>query len=224
MRKQVIILYGAPGSGKGTQSNLLADKLNIIHLDSGKFLESIVHDPKRQKNATIKRERKLFDSGKLLTPSFITAEIISNVKKIEKADWGIVFSGSPRTMYEAEHLMPVLEQLYGKKNIFVYVLKVPGESSIHRNSERLICTECGYILLTDFYPHTPGEHPCPVCGGKFYKRTLDNPEVIKVRLKEFVERTEPVFTFLRKRGYTVHAIDARPAPWKVMKKIMAKLK
>jgi adenylate kinase len=224
MKKQVIILYGAPGSGKGTQANLLANKLSVIHVDSGKFLESIVHDPKRQNNAIIKRERKFFDSGKLLTPSFITREIIGTVKKIDRADWGIVFSGSPRTMYEAEHLLPVLERLYGKKNIFIFELSVSGASSIHRNGARLLCKDCGYILLADFYPHVKGVPPCPVCGGKLYKRSLDNPEVIKIRLEEYKERTKPVFAFLRKRGYKVHVIDGRPAPYKIQQKIMKLIK
>ena len=58
---KAIIIYGLPGSGKGTQANLLADKLGLIHFDTGKYLERIVHDPANKKNKIIRRERKNFD-------------------------------------------------------------------------------------------------------------------------------------------------------------------
>src|SRR5258708_22322195 len=113
MRKIVVILYGPPGAGKGTQANLLADKLDLIHFDTGKFLESIVHNPKRQKEKLVRRERALFDGGMLMTPSFVTGEVKREAKHIAAADWGLIFSGSPRTMYEAERLYPEFEKLYG---------------------------------------------------------------------------------------------------------------
>ena len=222
MKKIIIVLYGAPGSGKGTQANLLAEKLGLFHFDSGKFLESVVHDPARQKEAIIHHERKLFDTGMLMTPSFVLHEVAKEVERLEGADWGIVFSGSLRTQYEAEKLAPILDKLYGKKNIFVFELVVPSRHSIKRNSARLICTVCGYILLTAFYP---SEHPthCPVCAGRFYRRSLDKPEIIKDRLKEYEARTLPIIGFMKKRGYPIAKIDARPAPYKVLEAIMKKL-
>jgi len=222
MKKIVVVLYGAPGSGKGTQANLLAGKLGLFHFDSGKFLEEIVHDPKRQGEKIIRRERKLFDSGVLNTPSFVFREVAKEVRRIERADWGIVFSGSLRTRYEAERLTPILERLYGKKNIFIFELTVPQDRSIRRNSARLICTVCGYILLTAFYPVKHPKH-CPVCAGKFYRRSLDKPAVIKERLREYEERTMPMIAFMRGRGYPVSPIDARPAPYKVLNAILKRL-
>ena len=221
MRKIAIILYGPPGSGKGTQANLLADNLGLIHFDTGKFLESIWYDPKRQKEKLVQREKKFFEGGQLSTPSFVAKEVIKEIKNISKADWGLVFSGSPRTVYEAEQEMPVLEKLYGRKNIFIFVLKLSPQMSIKRNSARLICRTCGYGLLTAYYSKNP-KH-CPVCGGKFYKRTLDKPEIIKVRLKEYYNRTEPVFAFLTNRGYKLYDINAAPAPYKVFEKILKRI-
>jgi len=218
MRKIAIMLFGAPGTGKGTQANLLANKLGIIHFDSGKFLESVVHDPARQKEAVIRRERKLFDTGKLLTPSFVFREVARGSERFAKAGLGMVFSGSPRTMYEAEKLVPMLERWYGKKNIFVFELGLPSAGSLARNGKRMVCSVCGYTLLTKYYPTA---HPkyCPVCAGSFYKRTLDNAKVIAVRLKEYRERTKPIFDFLKKRRYRVRLIDARPAPYKIFLKL-----
>jgi adenylate kinase len=223
MKKIAIILYGPPGAGKGTQANLLASKLGLIHFDTGKFLESIVHDPKRQKEKIVRREKKLFDSGILLTPSFVLSEVAKAIRRIRKAGYGVVFSGSPRTVYETNGLMPVLERLYGKKNIFIFALNMPAGFSLKRNGNRLVCSACGYTLLTQYYPKVKPKY-CPVCGGPFYRRTLDNPDVIKVRIKEYIDRTEPIFDIEKKRGYRVRAIDARPAPFKVFRKIYAHLK
>ena len=218
MRKIAVIIYGPPGSGKGTQANLLADKLNAIHFDTGKFLEAVVHDPARQKEPLIKRERKLYDGGILMTPSFVFREVSREAKRIAKADWGIIFSGSPRTVYEAKNFMPILEKLYGRKQIFLFVLKLPPRISIERNSHRLVCAFCGAPLLTAYYPSRRAAQ-CPVCGGRFRRRVDDNPATIKIRLEEYKNRTEPVFEIARKLGYRIHEIDARPAPYKVFRKI-----
>jgi adenylate kinase len=223
MKKIAVILYGPPGSGKGTQANLLANKLNLIHFDTGKFVESVVHDPARQKEKIIRRERKLFDTGILMTPSFVLREVVKGARRIRKADWGIIFSGSPRTVHEAEGFYPVLEKLYGKRNIFIFELQAPPDYSMKRNSARLECKHCGYNLLTAFYPTKKAKF-CPICGGPFYRRSLDKPEIIKVRLEEYKTRTLPVIDFAKKRGYRVFPIDARPAPYKVLERISRRLK
>lgn len=221
--KKVIILYGPPGSGKGTQANLLAAKLDVIHFDTGRVLEGVVHDPANRNNKIIQREKKLFDTGKLLTPSWIIGIVEKEAEKIYEADYGVVFSGSPRTMYEAKGLLPLLVRLYGKKNIHVFVLEASAEMSIKRNSSRLICKFCGYGLLSSYYPSKNPKH-CPVCGGPFYRRTLDNPATIKIRLKEYAERTEPVLKFMKSQSVKTTKLDAGPAPYKVFQKIEKLLK
>ena len=218
MKKIAVIIYGPPGSGKGTQANLLADKLGLIHFDTGKFLEAAVHDSARQKEKTIRKERKLFDEVILMSPSFVLREVKKEVIGMNCV--GLVFSGSPRTVYEAGGLYPILEKLYGRKNIFIFVLKAPAEFSLSRNSSRLVCRACGYTLLSKYYPKVKPKC-CPVCGGPFYRRTLDKPEVIKTRLEEYRKRTKPVIAIARKRGHRVHEIDARPAPYKVFEKIFS---
>ncbi len=222
MRKIAIIIFGPPGSGKGTQANLTASKLGLIHFDTGQFLESVVHDPARKKNPLIAREKKFFDTGILLTPSFVCREVSGHIRKIADAGWGVVLSASPRTLAESKQFLPFLEKLFGKKNIFFFVLDVPERVSIARNSSRLVCRFCKAPLLTQFYPAKKPTR-CPVCGGKLYRRSLDNVATINVRLKEYEARTEPVFAFIMKRGYRVVPIDGRAEPYKVFQKIRAKL-
>lgn len=222
MRQIAVIVYGPPGSGKGTQARFTADKFGLIHFDTGRFFEAVVHDPKRQREKLVKRERRLFDTGKLLTPSWVLKVVSEEVKRIAKASLGVVFSGSPRTIFEAKGLLPVLDKLYGRKNIFVFVLRVPDAVSVKRNSSRLICSVCGSPLLAAYYPKVKPKH-CPVCGGPFYKRTLDNPATIKVRLNEYRERTEPIVGLLKERGYRVTFVDGTTAPFKVFQKINAKI-
>ena len=220
MKKFAIVVYGSPGAGKGTQANLLAKQLGLIHVDTGRFLESIVHDPARQHEVIIRRERKFFDTGKLMTPSFVTGEVLREMKKVHSAGFGVIFSGFPRTMEEAEKFYPLAAKLYGKKNVKAFVLETSAANAGRRNGARRICATCGYDLLTKFYPVKNPKH-CPVCGGRFYTRTLDKPAVIKVRLKEYRERTEPVFHFVTQHGYFLRKIDGAPAPYKVFGKILS---
>lgn len=222
MKKIVVILYGPPGSGKGTQANLLAQKLNLIHFDTGKYLEAVVNDPARQREKTVKHEKKLFDKGILMTPSFALREVANASKKIAKAGWGLVFSGSPRTVYEGEHILPLLQKLYGRGNIFIFKLALQPSGSIRRNSSRLMCSVCDYGLLSEYYPVRNPKF-CPVCGGKFYKRSLDNPKVIKVRLEEYKKRTEPILGVAKRMGYIIREIDGSTPPHKVLKLILHKM-
>lgn len=217
------MLFGPPGAGKGTQANLLADKLGLIHFDTGKFLESVIYDPKRQKEKLIKKERKLWESGVLNTPSWVLGEVVREVKKIYKANFGIVFSGSPRTLFEAEGLLPLLEKLYGKRNLFAFILKISAPESVKRNSKRLICSICHTPLLTAYYPSSSPKH-CPICAGPFYRRTLDKVEVIKVRFREYEKRTAPIFELMKKRSYKLIEVNAKPAPYKIFNEIYGYLK
>ncbi len=99
--KRAVIIYGAPGAGKGTQANLLSAAKGLIHFDTGKFLELIVHDKDEQKDPEIKKEAKLFDTGKLLSPTWVLKIVKEKTGEIAKAGFGVVYSGSPRTLYEA---------------------------------------------------------------------------------------------------------------------------
>lgn len=102
MEKIAVVIYGPPGSGKGTQAEKIAQAFNLIHFDTGKIIEKTVHDPKNARDPIIQEERRLFDTGFLTTPPWTLNLVLENIKKIYSEGKGVVFSGSPRTEYEAE--------------------------------------------------------------------------------------------------------------------------
>ncbi|PJC65400.1 MAG: hypothetical protein CO020_00850 [Candidatus Colwellbacteria bacterium CG_4_9_14_0_2_um_filter_50_12] len=219
MKKRVVALYGSPGSGKGTQANLLAYRCGFVHFDTGKYIEQLVHNPALRKSPVIKRERRFFDTGYLCTPSWVLKMVRAQTRRFAKAGLSIVLSGSPRTLYEAKNLIPELEKLYGRKNIKFFSLEVPKDDAVKRNLVREWCSVCGAIIIDLGYRL----RRCPICKGKLVRRTLDNRKTLVRRFEEYDERTKPIFDFVRKRGYRVVKIDGRPLPEKVFSSISKRL-
>ncbi len=223
--KLAIIIYGPPGSGKGTQAEQIAKRFGLIHFDTGKIIEKTVHDPKNAGDPVIRKERDLFDSGILCTPSWVLNLVVENIKKIYKSGEGLIFSGSPRTMYEAEGdkerripgVIETLEQNYGKQNILVFRLNVSETTSVFRNTHRKVCDKCRFIL--QYSPENEKLTECPNCGGKLVRRSLDTEDVMKVRLEEYQQRTKPIVDFLEARDYKVIDVDGEPEPVLVAKSI-----
>ena len=216
--KIAIVIYGLPGSGKGTQANLAANMFGLVNFDTGRHLESLWYDPKRQKEALVKKERGLFEEGKLNTPSFVLSEVKKAAQKTAATGLGIVFSGSPRSMHEAEKLVPFLEKLYGRKKVFFFFLDVDPKDSVERNTRRRLCSICRSPLLAKYYPSKYPRH-CPFCAGSLYKRTLDRADIIPKRIEEYENRTAPIFQYLKKRGSKIKHINGRPKPYKIFREI-----
>lgn len=216
--KIVVAVYGLPGSGKGTQANLIANSFGLVNFDTGKLLESIWYDPKRQKDPVVRKEKVLFASGKLNTPSFVLSEVKKKATNFAKMGHGIVFSGSPRTMFEAEGLIPALEKMYGREKMFFFLLDVDHKDSLARNSKRRLCNECKTPLMALYYPSKSPKY-CPVCAGSLYRRTLDDPKVIPKRLTEYEERTFPIIGYLKKNKFKVVKLNGRKEPFKIFKEI-----
>lgn len=218
---RAVIIYGPPGSGKGTQARKAAEYFNLEHFDTGQVIEKIVHNPDLQDDPIIQREKKNFETGKLCTPEWVDNLAIDEVKRVHQKNKGVVFSGYPRTLSEAETIIPVLEEFYKKENIYVLKIEVKPETSIFRNSNRRVCKKCGRPLV--YSPENEKLEKCPKCSGQLVKRVLDKPEVIKVRLKEFEQRTKPIYKLLEERGIKVIEIDGEPSVEEVGKNILKAL-
>ena len=223
-KKISVIFYGPQGSGKGTQAKLLADRFNLFHLDTGDYLRKILYDPRFQKTKIVQRERKINEAGKLNTPSWVLKTISKRIKELINLGQSIIMSGSPRTLYEAfgekgnDGEIAILTKDYGKKNVFIFMLDIPEHESYKRNLNRYNCSVCKTPLLGGLKFKN-----CPFCGGKLVHRVDDNRRSISVRLKEYNERTTPIFKELKKRGYQFYKIDGTPAPYKIHQRIVSLL-
>ena len=161
-----------------------------------------------------------------MTPSFVLKIILQKAEEIHKSGYGIVFSGSPRTLYEAfgdgknKGLIALLELKYGKENIFPVFLKIEPKISILRNKNRKVCSICGTAIL---YNDADQHKTCPLCGGVLRTRAVDNPAVLETRIKEYDERTKPILDMLKKQGYQIMEIDGHPLPYQVFNEILKKL-
>lgn len=230
MKKIAVTIFGPPGSGKGTQADLLAERYDLVHFDTGKVIERTVHNPKNANDPIIQREKKHFDTGILCTPDWVLALVGEKIREIGQCeDEGLVFSGSPRTLYEAEGdkeknipgVIEVLEKIFGKENLIIIRLNVSEESSIFRNSHRRVCDVCQKPLL--FNPENEKLTHCPHCGGKIVSRVLDKPEIIKIRLEEYHNRTKPIFDFIESRKIPIIDIDGEPEPSVVSRNIFEEI-
>ncbi len=227
--KKVIIFIAPPGAGKGTQANLLMDYFDLVHLETSKVIEKRIMNSKEDEFLKVDNQKYYFKDekekwlrGEICSPPFVTQLVVDEIKDIAKENKGIVFSGSPRSLYEAEKELPILEELYGKENIVVLKINLSPEESIKRNSHRKICSLMRHPIL--WHKETENLTICPLDGSKLVKRgSLDDPETIKKRLEEFKEKTLPVLDFLRKRGIRIEEINGEQSVEGVFKEILGKL-
>ncbi|MDO8601815.1 MAG: nucleoside monophosphate kinase [bacterium] len=221
IQKHAVMIFGTPGSGKGTQANLLMWIKGYYHFDSGKYLRSVLYDPANQDKKIIQKERKLNEAGILNTPSWVLGLFKKETTKVAKAGMSIVYSGSPRTMYEAfgdektPGLVAIMEKLYGKENVNAFSLTMSPGAGAKRNAKRRTCSVCSTGVLAD-----STDTVCPICGGQFKVRIDDNPEVAQTRIAEYETRTKPILAELQKRGVPVHELSGEQPPHVVHAEIL----
>ncbi|HOW12709.1 MAG TPA: nucleoside monophosphate kinase [Candidatus Pacearchaeota archaeon] len=232
--KQVIILFGPPGAGKGTQAELLSDKLNLYYFETSKILEEkfkeIEENKKAKKEVIIKNkkynildEKKLWKEGKLCTPLFVAYLVKEKIKELNKEGKNLILAGSPRTLEEAKEIIPLLKKLYGKNNIKVFFIEISPEQTIFRNSNRKICELFRHPIL--YNKETKKLTMCPLDGSKLIRREgLDDIESIKIRLKEYQERTFPLIEYFKKEKLWMKKINGEQSVADVYYDIVNSLK
>ena len=219
-KKWAVMVIGPIGSGKGTQAELLAERFGFFNFETSKIIEEKIKNAETT-DEVMMREKNNWETGILNTPELVKQWVLEKIEELHKQGSGIVFSGSPRTLEEAEAELPVLESLFGKENIKVINLQLDEHRSIERNSTRRICKKNRHPIPN--FPQFQNITTCPRDGSELVTRELDTPEVIKVRYQEYLNRTTPVLDFLNQRGYKIIEINGDQFIEKVFSDILEKL-
>lgn len=233
MEKQIVMLFGPPGAGKGTQADLLADKLGYYHFESSKIIEACFKN-ESDPNGTpkvfeiegqkykVEDEKKRWEAGLLNSPPFVVNLFLEKIKDLAEEEKSIIFSGSPRTVYEAEKEIPLFKELYGERNVKFVMLEINAETTIFRNSHRRICELIRHSIL--FSPETEKLTKCPLDGSILVKRgNLDDVETIKKRLEVFKNETFPVAEVIQKQGVFLRKVNGEQTVADVHKDILQAL-
>jgi len=221
-KKWAVFLIGPPGSGKGTQADLLAKRFGLVHVQTSKLGEEKINNQELIKNdPEIAEVKRLYDKGELFPPPWTVKIVLEKVQELVNQGKGIIFSGSPRTIYEIEQELPYFENLFGKENIKVLNVKINEEESIIRNSHRKVCKANGHPIPN--FEQFKNIQVCPQDGSEIIIRSLDTPETIKTRNEVYHRRTEPILAFLKGKGYNVIDINGEQPIDKVFQDILAEI-
>ena len=213
MNRQVVILFGQPGAGKGTQAEILSGKTGYYHFESSKIIEACFQNESPEKvfeidgeKFKVADEKIRWESGLLNSPPFVVNLMAEKIRELAEEGKSIIFSGSPRTIYEAEKEAPLLKELYGLENIRFIMLEITPEITIARNSHRRICELVRHSII--FSPETENLTKCPLDGSDLVRRKgLDDVETIKKRLEVFKEQTLPVIEVMEKHGFKLNRVN-----------------
>lgn len=179
---------GPPGSGKGTQAKLLAERHRIPHVSTGDMLRQAV----KSDTALGKKAAPIMASGALVPDDLMVAIIEERLRQSDAAG-GFVLDGFPRTTAQAEKLEPILNG-NGSKQAKVLQLLVPDDLIVKRVAGRLCCVECGSVFHSENNPPRT-EGVCDRCGSRLIVRPDDTETAVRARLESFHRQTVPVVSF-----------------------------
>jgi adenylate kinase len=191
-----VILIGAQGSGKGTQADLLAGELGLVHISSGDlFREAIAN-----KTELGLRAKAFIDRGELVPDDLTVAMVLDRIARPDCAK-GVILDGFPRTVAQEQALEKGLAQV-GKQIDRVVYLDVPREELLARLSGRYICRAHQHVYnINTRPPKTPGV--CDIDGSPLYQREDDTGEAVQRRLDIFFNETVQLLDYFRDRGILV---------------------
>jgi adenylate kinase len=210
-----LILLGPPGSGKGTQGERLQADFRLPYYATGDILRAAVRD-----GTELGRQAKEYmDRGDLVPDEVIIAMISERVESPEAAD-GFILDGFPRTKAQAEALDAEVERL-GRRLTAALLIEVSDEEVVRRLSGRRTCAKEGHVFHVEFDPPKE-EGVCDVCGGRLVVRDDDKPEVVRHRLEQYHEKTEPLISYYEEKGI-LRSINGESPPDEVGDRIRAML-
>ncbi len=207
-----LVLLGPPGSGKGTQGERLQEDLELPYYATGDILRAAV----REETEIGKEAKSFMDKGDLVPDEVIIGVIAERIDSHEAED-GFILDGFPRTVGQAEALLKKLEELRTRLTAAI-LIAVPDEEVVRRLGGRRTCSN-GHIFHVEFDPPEE-EGKCDVCGEELRVRDDDKPDVIKHRLTQYREKTEPLVEWFDERGL-LERVEADAPPDDVYEDIRA---
>ncbi len=191
----IIIMLGAPGTGKGTIAGLLEGKLGFKQVSTGDIFRKNI-----QKQTELGKLANSYMEKGNLVPDDVTIKIVEDRLEQPDVQNGIILDGFPRTVAQAEALDKILEGK-GKKIDMVLNLTTPEEEIIERVVSRRVCSnpECKTIYNVIMNPPKQ-EGICDKCGSELIQRKDDNEETIKTRIATYMEQTSPLVEYYKNQG------------------------
>jgi adenylate kinase len=190
-----IVLLGAPGSGKGTQSQRLAQLHGAPHISTGDLLRAA----KDRGTALGLAAKAAMDAGQLVADDIVLGMIRERLAESDVRH-GFILDGFPRNLDQARALGELLKQL-GQPLDAVLLMEVPEDELVRRIAGRRTCRQCDRVF--NIYTSPPASNePCPKTGGphQLYQRPDDNEQTVKERLRVYDEKTKPLIEYYAARG------------------------
>lgn len=191
-----IILFGAPGVGKGTQAKILSEKLKIPHISTGDILRQAA----KEKTDLGKKAQEVMNRGDLVPDEIMIGIIKERLNKPDCTN-GFILDGYPRTEVQAVALDKLLKEM-NINQVEIINIYADEEELIKRLNSRRACKECSKIFSLE---EIKGLDKCPNCNAEdsFYLRDDDKENVIRNRFKIFKSTTIPVLNYYQERGKVI---------------------
>ena len=208
-----VVLFGAPGAGKGTQAAILAEKTGLVHITTGELFREAI----RQETELGKQAKPYYDRGQLVPDRLTIAMLLERLSQGDCAR-GAILDGFPRTLEQATALDEALAQ-EGRAIDKVVYIQVAENELLGRLAGRWSCRQCGSVYHERFQPPRQAGR-CDQCGGELYQRDDDKPETVRSRLEVYFQQTAPLIEYYRARGKLVE-IDGDKSVEEVAKGLLA---
>lgn len=206
-----LVILGSPGSGKGTQALMLAEKFSILHISTGDLLREAVAT-----GTELGRKAQGFmDSGELV-PDDLVIDLIAETLRANEGGKGFILDGFPRTLNQAKALSDLLTGMDLKIQLVIY-LDVSSEEVVRRLSLRRSCPNCSRLFNMASKPPSDGVH-CDDCGEELIIRKDDREDVILNRLEVYRKETFPILEWYEQNS-TVVKVNGELSPSDVLGEI-----